>query len=273
MKISLIIRTFNEEAEIEYCLNALINQSILPKEILIVDNMSTDRTLDKVNKYKNKLPIIVINNPVRGYVTGLNMGFEKSKGDLIVYLSADCRPESSWLEELIKCYEFTDAAAVQGHEILDNTNNIHYVLNKFAIKTDGSSEVSYVNNTNTLFVKSRLAPFMPFEGKHGGEDSLMSIKLKQAGFKLYKNHKSVVHHNKFSNITEFRNRMREQGMLCREMFFKMTAYPRLYLNPIYWSCKELAYGILKFDIRFINVGVNRILYTLLGVASIKKKKL
>ena len=50
-KVSIIIRTKNEENWIEACLQAILNQNYLSFEIIIVDNGSIDRTIDVVKKF------------------------------------------------------------------------------------------------------------------------------------------------------------------------------------------------------------------------------
>ena len=54
-KASIIIRTKNEEQWIPYCLEAVINQNYIDKEIVIIDDASTDKTLDILKNYPVKL--------------------------------------------------------------------------------------------------------------------------------------------------------------------------------------------------------------------------
>ena len=50
--VSIIIRTKNEERWITSCLKSILNQTYKNFEIIIVDNFSTDKTLEKVNQFK-----------------------------------------------------------------------------------------------------------------------------------------------------------------------------------------------------------------------------
>ena len=61
MKISIIIRTYNEIKHIEDVLKSIIKQTYKNYEIIVVDSESTDGTLDVVEKYTSK--IIKIKNP------------------------------------------------------------------------------------------------------------------------------------------------------------------------------------------------------------------
>ena len=97
--VSIIIRTKNEEKWISLCLNALSTQSYKNFEIIIVDNYSKDKTIQKIKKYNVKT--VFIKNFLPG--KAINQGIKKSRGKIIVCLSAHCIPvNNSWLKNLIK---------------------------------------------------------------------------------------------------------------------------------------------------------------------------
>jgi len=97
--VSLVIATFNEEESIEYVLNELENYNFF--EIIVVDNNSTDLTLEIVKKYNTK--ILVQNQPGWGYA--VKQGFEYASGEFITYMDADgsYNPNS-----IVEMYELTN---------------------------------------------------------------------------------------------------------------------------------------------------------------------
>ena len=131
--ISIIIRTKNEERWIESCVQNIINQSYKKVEIIIVDNNSTDKTLYKIKKYK--LKIVKINNFLPG--KAINTGIKKSKGKIIVCLSAHCIPvNKKWLENTQIILEEVDRNMLHGMihcsggaqtKILHFIDNLHIV--------------------------------------------------------------------------------------------------------------------------------------------------
>ena len=56
--ISLYIPVFNGEKTIESCLESVLNQTLKPKSILVIDDNSTDKTKEILNKYKEQIEII-----------------------------------------------------------------------------------------------------------------------------------------------------------------------------------------------------------------------
>eukprot|EP01026_Neomeris_dumetosa_P037162 TRINITY_DN30092_c0_g1_i1.p1 TRINITY_DN30092_c0_g1~~TRINITY_DN30092_c0_g1_i1.p1 ORF type:complete len:113 (+),score=6.45 TRINITY_DN30092_c0_g1_i1:90-428(+) len=85
-KVSIIIRTKNEEKWIGSCLDAVFRQSFRDFEVVLVDNSSTDRTVEKAKKY----PITLVE--LEEFLPGkaINDGVRASKGEILVILSGHC---------------------------------------------------------------------------------------------------------------------------------------------------------------------------------------
>ena len=97
--VSIIIRTKNEENWISICLDKIFKQNYKNFEVIIVDNNSTDKTVKRALEYKVKIVKIKKFYPGKA----INLGIKKSKGDIIVCLSAHCIPvNDNWLKNLIK---------------------------------------------------------------------------------------------------------------------------------------------------------------------------
>ena len=98
--ISIIIRTKNEERWIANCLRSIYKQKFKNFEIILVDNNSSDNTLQKAKEYKID-KIINIKNFLPG--KALNLGIKNSVGKFCVCLSAHCIPKNKfWLLNLLK---------------------------------------------------------------------------------------------------------------------------------------------------------------------------
>ena len=75
--VSIIIRTKNEERWITPCFQALFNQSYQDFEIVVVDNESTDKTLDKILQFPVE-KIITVSDYLPG--KAINLGIEQALG-------------------------------------------------------------------------------------------------------------------------------------------------------------------------------------------------
>jgi len=98
--VSFVVPTYNEERNIEKCLSSVLFQDY-PRdkmEILIVDGMSSDKTVDIARKY----PVRIIFNKKIISASARNLGTKNAKGEILAFLDADSElPQSSWLRLMI----------------------------------------------------------------------------------------------------------------------------------------------------------------------------
>ncbi len=101
MKLSIIIPTFNESQVLRDCIASLIAQSVKDFEIIIVDDGSTDGTVDILKglekKYKN-LHYFTQNH--KGAGAARNFGASKSTGQILVFVDADMTFDLKFLKNL-----------------------------------------------------------------------------------------------------------------------------------------------------------------------------
>lgn len=87
-RFSVIISAYNVEDYIERAINSVLNQDFEDYEILVVEDKSTDNTLEKIMKYEGKIKIVK-NNVNKGLGAVRNIGIENSVGEYIVHLDGD----------------------------------------------------------------------------------------------------------------------------------------------------------------------------------------
>ena len=89
--ITILTPTFNRDYILKKAYNSLLNQNNKKFEWLIIDDGSTDKTKELVNKFKseNKIKIRYFYKKNGGKHTALNFGINKAKGDLILILDSD----------------------------------------------------------------------------------------------------------------------------------------------------------------------------------------
>lgn len=272
--VSVVVRTLNEEENIGKCLLALDGQTLPPTEVLIVDNKSTDKTLEIAESFvaTSGFRLKAIENPVRGYSTGLNLGFEHSACEYVCYLSADCIPNSDWLECLVRTMQAAGerCGVVQGNELPTGDSEIMRVISAVHTAENGKidQKIEYFSNTNALYRKAVLNRFMPFVGinqRGGGEDTMMSIRFSDAGVIAMKSGSATVRHEMYESMEEFCKRTRVHGRSLLGLFAHHPMRPRIYLNSFYWGCIEIFKGVCTADKGLFNIGWLRLKHTVLGM--------
>ena len=97
--ISVVVNVFNGEKYIKKCLDSIINQTYKNIEILIVNDGSTDKTLEVCKSIKDKR-IRIIDQKNIGISLSRNVGMDNSKGDYIFFVDSDDFIEKDTIEYL-----------------------------------------------------------------------------------------------------------------------------------------------------------------------------
>jgi glycosyltransferase involved in cell wall biosynthesis len=85
---SIIIPTYNSEQTLQKCLESVINQCFTGFEILIMDSVSTDSTLE-IAKSFNDARIKIFSEKDEGVYDAMNKGIDKAKGEWLYFLGSD----------------------------------------------------------------------------------------------------------------------------------------------------------------------------------------
>ena len=97
-KFSIIIPVYNVEDYIDRTLQSIMKQTYQDYEVIIVDDGSTDHSMDFVKKY----PFKVIHQKHEGVSVARNIGVEKAKGEYLVFVDSDDFIEKDLLKNLAK---------------------------------------------------------------------------------------------------------------------------------------------------------------------------
>ena len=139
---SIVIPTYNSEKTIESCLFSVLNQDFENYEIIIIDNNSSDRTIEIINKIKkNRKNLELYNISNRGIIAkSRNLGIKKANAEWICFLDSD----DTWFKNklsLIFDIISTNKYDLIYHDLLltnNNTNNFFfkkkYLISKFPKK-------------------------------------------------------------------------------------------------------------------------------------------
>ncbi len=112
--IAILITTYNEEKYIYDCLQSIKSQTLLPNTVYLIDNASTDNTLDicKAFKFTNLNFVIRSNAYNIGALESFELGLNLVKEDFLMYLGAHDLIASTYLQE---CYSTIMTSSSIGH--------------------------------------------------------------------------------------------------------------------------------------------------------------
>lgn len=124
--ISVIVPAFNEEANIKRTLDSIIDTDYPTKEIIVVDDGSTDLTYAIATQYmqtSKNCRITVMRKQNGGKVSAINYGLRFAVGEIIIVVDADSIIERNALKETAKHFQRSGVVAVAGKVKVLNTIN------------------------------------------------------------------------------------------------------------------------------------------------------
>jgi hypothetical protein len=103
-KVSVVVLNWNGKQYLERCLTSLSTQTYPNYEIILVDNGSTDGSVEFVQRHFPHVRIIQNDSNV-GFAAGNNIGIRASDNEYVATLNNDTQVDPRWLEELVRGME------------------------------------------------------------------------------------------------------------------------------------------------------------------------
>jgi GT2 family glycosyltransferase len=209
--VSIIILNYNAGELLLNCIDSIKKSAYKNLEIIVVDNISTDKSQETC---KEKYPDIKLiqNNENFGYCEGNNIGIREAKGDYIIILNPDTIVESNWIEALISAYNKFGEGLYQPKHLSLNEKTVYMsagnMLNIFGFgyaREKGNKdenqfnkieEIGYASGT-CLFTSSavlkKVGLFDPFIFLYH-DDLDLGWRASQLGIKSYYVPTSLIYH-------------------------------------------------------------------------------
>ncbi len=170
-KVSIIVTTYNSAAFIENCIDSLLNQSINNIEITVVDDASTDNTVEVLKKYSSIKVIELKEN--RGTYHARNIGIKQSTGEFITFQDSDDWSHPQRLE-------------LQLNELLYTTTNIASFSHFFRVDQSSGLPICRQNYPLLRLNLSSMMTSRLILNKLGGFDATKRVESDKKLFELIK---------------------------------------------------------------------------------------
>jgi glycosyltransferase involved in cell wall biosynthesis len=261
--ISIIVPCKNEEKYISRCIDSLLLQEgvSLDREIVVVDNGSTDNTLKILDTYGSSLTYYIC----PGFsIAGLrNFGVEKSTKEWVAFVDADVEVDKRWAEAFNRFLEESDAKGVDRKRIItgstclvpENPTWVEQVWYEQLMLRD-TAAVKYINSGNLILHREMMARLGGFDTsyKTGEEEKLCEeARLHHNGIILKNADIKAIHHGYPKGISAFFQRMRWHGKGMSRYLLKPWKSKPLML-AIYYLFLTAGYFLLLLTTRdYINL--------------------
>ncbi len=212
-KVTVVIVNWNGEHFLERCLSALLAQTVIPNEIILVDNASSDASLDIVRRFPSVRVLSQSTN--LGFARGNNVAVEAAaaESEWIALLNPDAFPDPHWLEALLSAARDHPVFDVFGSKlvkaadlaVLDGVGDAYHMSGLVWRTGHGVLVASFSEQTHEIFspcaaaVLYRRSALLDVGGFDEDffcyvEDVDLGFRLRLAGYKAMYVPDAVVHH-------------------------------------------------------------------------------
>jgi len=276
--ISVIIPVRNEEKKIGKCIESVLNQTLKPLEIIVVDGHSTDNTV----KIAKTFPVTILYEDYGTRAGACQIGLNHSKGKYVAFTDADCIPQKNWLEtelEILKSYN--DVAGVGC--CIDNISQgiweetINEVSKMFLgsgrsiqgrqFKTE--KQVTSISGCHSLYKKHILQEIKGFDvNLKTCEDTEINRRIRKKDYKLIYTPNTKILHNHTRGTKLFSKRMFQYGkgraqsklfdiQLLVPLFLPLLFLIAILYFPIFSLIVILSFLVLLSSAIFIAIKKNK----------------
>lgn len=197
--MSIIVPVHNGEQVIGKCLDALHAQDYHgQKEIIVVDDGSIDRTVDEVERFSS---VRLITQPHRGPAAARNRGARAARGDVLLFIDADCEADTAWLKEMASLFSEKSVAGVQGEYRTRQTSLVaRFAQREIENRYERMKQQTRIDFIGTYSAAYRREIFLRNDGFYegfsaaSGEDPDLSFRLAKQGYRLVLNPRAMVFH-------------------------------------------------------------------------------
>lgn len=230
--ISVIIPMYNAEGTIEKCINSLTQQTFKDYEIIVVNDNSTDDSINIIKKYK-KIKIISLKENV-GAGTARDIGANNSKGKILAFTDSDCILPKDWLEKINNDFKKKDIVGVAGTYNESEGKSFIELFSFYELiyRREGFPEfINTASSSNFACLKSiykKAGGFKTLFKTFTAEDMDLSYRISKIGKIYWDKENGIKHHFP----TKIKSYLKKQFKYARDTSIITKKYPNLLKNKI-----------------------------------------
>ena len=220
MKVSIIIRCYNEEEHIGKLLTGIFHQKNADFEVILVDSGSTDSTLFIASKFDVKVLKIRPEDFSFGYA--LNVGCAAASGDVLLFASAHVYPlYTDWLSLMAQPFINDEKVAlVYGKQRGDYRNKFseHQIFAQwFPEVSNYNQQIPFCNNANCAVRQSIWQTHKFDEQLTGLEDLMWAKQIQKMGYRIAYESKATIIHIHEENAAIISNRYKREAIALKKI--------------------------------------------------------
>lgn len=157
--VCIIIVTWNNEKDIVECLDSVLSQDYSNYKVIVVDNFSTDKTVDLLAPYLSKIEFIPLPKNIfltGGNNKGIEYAIKQHSPEYVMVLNPDTKVDANLLSELVKVAESDEMIGAVGPKVKFYKNTNEGLVNSAGLFFDGFNQaydIGYMQKDEGQFDK------------------------------------------------------------------------------------------------------------------------
>ncbi len=255
--LSVIIPAYNEERVIAKTLESILEADYPEKEIIVVDDGSTDRTFEEASRFGGR--VVVLRKENGGKHSALNYGAQFAKGEILLVVDADTIIGRTSLREISKKFLDKDVVAVAGNVKVLNRNSwltrcqaLEYIISiqTFRRALDRFGAVTVVPGALGAFRKRILEEIGFYDNNTLTEDFDVTVKALKTGFVVQGSSMALAYTQSPQTLADFyKQRMR----WYRGNFQTLWKHSDALTNPRYGFLHSLGFPFVLMSMLFLPI--------------------
>jgi len=213
--ITVIVPAYDAVTTIDGCLGVLLQQT-QPRdtyEIIVVVDGSDNGTEEQARKYGGH----VLVQPHRGPAAARNAGAACARGDVLLFIDADCEPKEDWIEQMVHPFRDPEVVGVKGvFKTRQRSLVARFAQAEYEEKEGRMWRGQYIDFIDTGSAGYRADVFRENGGFStdlpGAEDVEFSFRLAAQGYKMVLANQAVVYHRHPRSLAEYVGRKYRYGI-------------------------------------------------------------
>ena len=182
MKISIVTTAYNIEAYIEKCLESLVGQTYEDIEIIVVNDCSTDKTMEIVGKFNDERIKVVNHEKNMGAGWARRTGIAAATGEYVITVDGDDWLSEDFIEKLVENAEETDADIVSGGITYVYDDQFEQINRYLPRISEGMQKFKDYANKKIIFLNNKLVrrsmyDIVPYSTRRYCEDTPVILPL------------------------------------------------------------------------------------------------
>ena len=245
--VSIVIPSYNSKRTLAACIESALAQDYLNKEVIVVDDASSDASLAVAMRYVGRGVKVLRNRRNKGLAATLNRGMRYARGEFVLVLQDDCvLVGKDWISRALGRFREKRIAGVSGKIVEDIRgmgfwDRIFRVLDRMIVFSEAPERVPFIEGRCSVYRREALAAEGGFNEsyRYAGEDHDLCYSLREKGFSFLLDRSLKVIHDYTVHQGSFFGDLRHEALYAEAAAHLALRHPASLTGNVGYAAGDL----------------------------------